>query len=168
MKALPLKGNGFRFYKCNIFYNEGLYNTDNKVLSNQETTRFEHIHLPNSTVSFVDNITSISHVLSVRRTPIIFNENNVIKKFNYDKMQFLFCEFTKCMNNTIHVINFDYTLLPPPPSTPLSMPDAKRRKTNPTPNTPPTPPVTVRTPTPTPAPPPCNNIRTLHSKFWCS
>ena len=150
LKALSMSNNGFRFYKCNLFYNEGLYNKNN--VSVVETTQFEHMHLPNITVSLVDDISSVSHTLSFKRSPIIFNENNTIKNFNYNKMQFLFCDFTKCINNTIQVKYLNYSLIPTPPVTArnrtinnLSTPNSKRRKTNPT-------------QTPPPPPPPCNNI----------
>ena len=70
IKALPLKDNGFYFYKCNLFYNERMF-LKNDPSATQETTRFEHMHIPDVFVSFVDDTT----IVSSQPSPIILNDN---------------------------------------------------------------------------------------------
>ena len=139
IKALSIRDNGFKFYKCNIFYNDGLLGKDDPTPT-QNTTVFSHMHMPGSSVNFADNIKIVSQT-----SPITLWENNINSYFDYDELHFMFCDFTKCINNTIHVIDLDYSLIPPPPppvtarTPPSTPPDSKRRKTNPTPSPPPPP-----------------------------
>ena len=48
-----------------------------------------HMHIPYSTVSFVDDITIVS-----QPGPIVLNENNIQTTFEYDKLYFLFCDYS--------------------------------------------------------------------------
>ena len=107
IKTLKIRDNGFRFYKCNHFYNEGLYSKDYPI-ADQDTTRFEHIHIPNATVSFVDDV----NILLIQPRPIVLNENNTQTSFKYDKIEFLFCDYTRYINNSIHEVVLDYSSNP--------------------------------------------------------
>ena len=107
IKTLKIRENGFRFYKCNHFYNEGIYSKDYPK-ADQDTTHFEHIHIPNSTVSFVDDV----NILLIQPRPIVLNENNTQTSFKYDKIEFLFCDYTRYINNSIHEVVLDYSSNP--------------------------------------------------------
>ena len=48
LKNLKIKNNGFHFYKPNVFYE---LNRADLPEAHKEVTRFEHIHIPNYTVS---------------------------------------------------------------------------------------------------------------------
>ena len=105
LKHLKIKNNGFRFYKPNIFYE---LNRADLPEADQEVTRFEHIHIPNYTVSFVDDVM----LLLNQPNPIVLKINNTQITFNYDKVTFLFCDYTYCINNTIFEIDLEYNTPP--------------------------------------------------------
>ena len=107
LKALKIKNNGFRFYKANIFYNDGLHKSGDPK-ADQNPTHFEHIHIPNVTISFEDDI----NLTPSQPRPIVLNVDNIQTTFNYDKITFLFCDYSKCINNTIHEIVLDYSSYP--------------------------------------------------------
>ena len=102
IKNMSMKNNGFRFYRCNNFYNVRL-NDPNPPIPLQQTTHFIHIHIPHCTVSFVDDKNQILSHLS----PIVLDENGNQTTFNYKEVYFLFCDFSNCINNTLKVVDLD-------------------------------------------------------------
>ena len=105
LKNLKIKDNGFHFYKPNVFYDT---NSVGNPKADKEVTRFEHMYLLNYTLSFVDNVT----LLSVQPNTVVLNVDNTQTTFNYDKVTFLFCDYTFCINNTIHETVLDYSSNP--------------------------------------------------------
>ena len=112
IKNMSMQHNGFRFYKSNNFYTLGLYSKDLPTTL-RRTTEFEHLHIPNHTVSFIDDKNQILTLPN----PIVLDENGTQTTFNYNEVHFLFCDFRKCINNTIPNIKLNY-----------GDPDTKRRK----------------------------------------